>query len=439
MTNHDCDVDKLLIGFRMATMVPRSMHSQLSGAFSTFAGGGAKLSIDDSLLGVIDNAVLALCGDRIVWIAPNSELPNIIRRCASKHIEVIEGNGDWLTPGLIDCHTHLVFGGNRASEWQARLRGATYAELAKAGGGILSTVAKTRESSVEDLLKSAKRRLKQFIREGVTTIEIKSGYGLDLETELKQLQVARLIACDNEISVETTLLAAHAVPPEYHGRRDQYVDWVCSEMIPAARGLCTAVDAFCESIAFDLKQTEKVFRSALDNGFQIKIHAEQLSYSGSAAMAASMGAISADHLEYLSDADCTILAQNNTVATLLPGAFYCLKEKRVPPIHALREAKATMAVASDCNPGSSPMCSILLAANMACNLFGLTVDEAWLGITRHAAMALNAGHDRGMLFPGMRADVARWQVENLAEVIYSLGGAECHSVYVGGKLRSEVV
>lgn len=467
MLDSHWDADKLFRGFRIATMASESMLSPESSempdsqrtpdshgtpasigsisanAKSNVGGYGYPLTASEfaknsSLLGIIDDAVLATRGDRIAWIVPEAAMPEMLKRGSNQRTEIIDGKGDWLTPGLIDCHTHLVYGGNRAHEWEARLRGATYTELAKAGGGILSTVTSTREASEDELLLSAQRRLRQFMREGVTTIEIKSGYGLNLESELKQLRVARRIGNEGAISVEPTLLAAHSVPPEYRGRQDEYVDWVCNEMIPSAVGMCTSVDAFCESIAFDLKQTERILRAALDHRLKIKVHAEQLTCSGSAAMAASMGAISADHLEYLSASDCATLAMHQTVATLLPGAFYCLRENQRPPVNALRQAGVVMAVASDCNPGSSPMCSILLAANMACNLFGLTVDEAWLGMTRHAARALRIDRDRGMLLPGMRADMARWRVKNLAEVISMLGGSECHSVYVGGQKRAEV-
>ncbi len=418
-------VDRLYRGFRIATMAPPG--SWLGGPRSD----GNTIHLDSSSYGIVENAVLATRQDRIAWILPESSLPKDLSR-----LETIQGNGEWLTPGLIDCHTHLVYGGNRAHEWEARLKGMSYAEIAKSGGGILSTVRSTREATEDELYQAASVRLKRLMSEGVTTIEIKSGYGLELETELKQLRVALRLGREFGVTVQPTLLAAHAVPKEFQGHTEDYVDWICQEMIPAAKGICTAVDVFCETIAFSLSQTQRIFQVAIDHGLRIKVHAEQLSASGSAAMAAKMGALSADHLEYLQESECAVLAEHGTVATLLPGAYYCLKEKQAPPIAALRNAGVPMAVATDCNPGSSPLQSLLLAANMACNMFGLTVQEAWLGMTRHAAQALGLEKQVGSLLPGLRADLAIWNAQSLSEILYGIGHNPCSAVYYGSQSRS---
>ena len=424
MANDVYLVDRLYRGFRLATMAPPG--SWLGGPRTD----GNTIHSHSTGYGIIENAVLATRQGRIAWILPESSLPRDLFR-----LETIQGNGEWLTPGLIDCHTHLVYCGDRAHEWEARLQGVSYADIAKSGGGILSTVRSTRASSEDELFDSASTRLRRLMSDGVTTIEIKSGYGLELETELKQLRVARRLGEDYLISVQPTLLAAHAIPSEYQGRSDEYVQWICQEMIPASKGFCTSVDAFCESIAFTLQQTERIFQAAIDHGLRIKIHAEQLSSTGSAVMASRMGALSADHLEYLRESECSILAEHQTVATLLPGAFYCLKEKQAPPIAALRAAGVPMAIATDCNPGSSPLQSLLLAANMACNFFGLTAQEAWLGITRHAAQALGLEKQIGSLLPGLRADLAVWNARTLAEVLYGLGHQPCAAVYYGDQPR----
>ena len=345
--------------------------------------------------------------------------------------EVIDGRARFLSPGLIDCHTHLVYGGNRADEWEQRLTGVQYEVIARRGGGILSTVNATRMASEDELFESARKRLVRFLKQGVTTVEIKSGYGLNLDTELKMLRVARRLADELPVDVSTTLLAAHAVPPEFTGRADDYVSHVCGEILPAAAELCDAVDVFCESIAFDLAQTKRVFQAALDQGLGFKVHAEQLSHLGGAAMAASKGAWSADHLEYLSPADCEKMAASGTVATLLPGAFYTLRETQRPPIGALRAAGTTIAIASDANPGSSPLASILLVANMASTLFGLTAEESLVGLTRHAATALRRS-EIGTLEVGKQADLAIWDVSSPAELAYGVGHNPCVAVYKQG-------
>ena len=379
--------------------------------------------------GVLESVAIGVSGGIIEWIHPESNL-GILDSSA----QLIDGENRWLTPGLIDCHTHLVYGGNRAMEWEQRLGGTPYEEIAKQGGGILSSVSSTRDTSESQLAQSAEKRLRHLVSEGVTTIEIKSGYGLDVETELKMLRAARSLESRCEVGIETTLLGAHTTPPEFKGRSDEYIDLVCNEMIPEAaeQKLCSAVDAFCESIAFDVPQTKRVLKAALDSGFNVKVHAEQLSSLGMAAEAARLGAISADHLEYLSQRDCQVLAEHGTVATLLPGAFYCLRETQLPPVAALIENGVPIAIATDSNPGSSPMLSILLAGNMACNIFRLTPEQALAGMTRNAAKAL-ALDDRGEISIGKRADFAVWSVESPAEILYSIGGNPCFAVYRDGK------
>ncbi len=368
---------------------------------------------------------------RIAWIAPKNQLANM-----PPTMETIDGGNRWLTPGLIDCHTHLVYGGNRADEWEARLGGKSYEAIAREGGGILSSLRNTRAASESELVESARKRLKLLMAEGVTTVEIKSGYGLDVETELKMLRAANQLGNELAVDVETTFLGAHAVPPEFKNNADLYIDLVCHEMIPQAKPLCTAVDAFCESIAFDVGQVKRVFSTAIEHGLKIKVHAEQLTNQGMAAEASRMGAISADHLEYLSPADCSVLAENATVATLLPGAFYCLQEKQVPPVTALLENQVPIAIATDSNPGSSPVVSLLLMGNMACNLFGLTPELALAGMTRNAAQALGLQDSVGTLEVGKFADFAIWDVNSPAELFYQIGGNPCIATYKNGTLRA---
>ena len=380
--------------------------------------------------GALQDISVGVTDGLISWVVPTEQLPHF-----DSDVKVIVGGQRWMTPGLIDCHTHLVYGGNRAVEWEMRLGGVTYEEIARQGGGILSSVTSTRAASEEELIAAAAKRLNCLMAEGVTTVEIKSGYGLDLESELKMLRAATKLSDHCDIHIETTLLGAHAIPPEFKGRADDYLDLVCNEMIPAAaeQKLCSSVDAFCESIAFDVAQTKRVFAAAFQAGLKIKVHAEQLSNLGMAAEAARMGAISADHLEYLSAEDCPTLAQHGTVATLLPGAFYCLKETQKPPVAALLENNVPIAIATDSNPGSSPMLSLILAGNMACNIFGLTPEQALAGMTRNAAKAL-ALTDRGEIRVGARADFAIWDVDSPAEILYQIGGNPCVVAYRGGQL-----
>lgn len=393
--------------FTLATMVPRG----------------------DDPLGLIPAGAIVVQGNRIEWVGALSDLP-LDYRTAQR----FEGRGRVLTPGLIDCHTHLVFGGNRIDDWRKRLEGVSYQEISRAGGGILSTVRATRAASADELYQTASARLDRMLSGGVTTVEIKTGYGLDLESELKQLQVIQRLARQSPANVIPTLLAAHAIPPEYRERPEDYVRLVCSEIIPAAAPHCVAVDAFCESIAFDLKQTETILRCGLEYGKQIKLHAEQLSRMGGARLAAQLGAISVDHLEYLDEAGVRELAAAGTAAVLLPGAYYFLRETQRPPIELLREHGVPIAVATDFNPGSSPLGSLTLAANMAATLFGLTPNEALAGITIEAARALQLDSTLGSLQSGKRADLACWECTHPLELIYSIGATPAATVIKDGRL-----
>lgn len=377
--------------------------------------------------GLIDGGAIGISKGRISWVGSAANAPD------AKETSALGGR--LVTPALIDCHTHIVFGGNRAREFELRLEGASYEEVARAGGGIRSTVAATRGTSQQDLVTGALTRLDQLIGEGVGTIEIKSGYGLDLDTELKMLRAARQLQSERAIRVKTSFLGAHAIPEEYQDRSDAYIDFVCDIVMPAVHeeGLADAVDGFCEGIAFSPDQMKRVFEKAGQLGIPIKLHAEQLSDLGGAAMAARMGALSADHLEYLSDADTSVLAQHGTVAVLLPGAFYTLRETRKPPLVALRGAGTTIAIATDCNPGSSPLTSLLLAMNMACTLFRLTPEEALAGTTRNAAKALGLGGELGTIEPGKQADLAVWDVEEPAELAYRIGFNPLHRRFVAGQ------
>jgi imidazolonepropionase len=378
--------------------------------------------------GAIRDAALALRGNRIAWLGPRAELPADL---AAR--EELDGGGGWLTPGLIDCHTHLVYAGDRADEFEQRLSGASYEAIARAGGGIMSTVRATREASEDDLLRSGARRLQRLLDEGVATVEIKSGYGLDTATELKLLRVARQLGSTCGAEVRTTLLAAHALPPEYAGRSDAFIALICDEIIPAAAraGLADAVDAFCESIAFSPAQTRRVFEAARAQGLRVKLHADQLSDSGGAALAAESAALSADHLEHSSEQGVAAMARSGTAAVLLPGAYYFLRETKLPPIAALREHGVPMALATDCNPGTSPVTSMLLILNMACTFFRLTPEEALAGATRCAAIALGLS-DRGVLAAGRRADLALWEIDRPAELAYAMGANPCTGIVRGG-------
>lgn len=373
--------------------------------------------------GAIENGVIAASCGRIVFAGPRSEAP------AFQASETIDCDGRWITPGLIDCHTHLVYGGDRAHEFELRLQGASYEEIARAGGGILSTVKATRAASPAELFASADRRLAALIAEGVTTVEIKSGYGLEQQAELKQLTVARQLGQERPVTIRTTFLAAHAVPPEFSGRSGAYIDQVTGPMMEAVatQQLADAVDVFCEGIAFSPEETARVFDAARSKGLPVKIHAEQLSNLGGAALAAGYGALSADHLEYLDEAGVIAMAKAGTVAVILPGAFYFLRETQKPPIELLRQHGVAIALASDANPGSSPLTSPLLVLNMACTLFRLTPEEALAGLTRHAAKALGLQDEIGTLEAGKRCDLAVWDIERPAELAYRIGFNPLHT------------
>ena len=381
--------------------------------------------------GIIDDGAVAVRGGRIAWVGPRAEAPQAL--------SVHDCGGLWLTPGLVDCHTHVVYAGNRSDEWEARLNGATYEDIARAGGGIMSTVRATRAASEDDLLKASLPRIRALLAEGVTTLEIKSGYGLDLESEAKMLRVARRVGELLPVTVRTTFLGAHALPPEYAGRADDYIDMLCSEMLPAlaAQGLVDAVDAFCERIGFSHDQTARVFDVARRLGLPVKLHAEQLSDQGGAALVARHGGLSADHLEWLSEEGVAAMARAGTVAVLLPGAYYFLRETRMPPLALLRDAGVPLAVATDCNPGTSPMTSLLLAMNMACTLWRLTPLEALRGATVNAARALGLS-GTGTLAPGQRADFALWDIARPADLAYAIGANPCRGVVRAGVWRDQV-
>jgi imidazolonepropionase len=377
--------------------------------------------------GLISDGAVLIENGRIAWVGQGADAP------ASPVARDLEGR--LVTPALIDCHTHLVHGGNRAREFEMRLQGATYQDIARAGGGIVSTVAATRKADHDELLADALRRVDALMAEGVGTVEIKSGYGLDLETELRMLRVARAIGRARPVRVVTSFLGAHAVPPEYKDRPDAYLDQVCLPALRAAHaeGLVDAVDGFCEGIAFSAPQMARVFDVAADLGLPVKLHAEQLSHGGGTALAARYGALSADHVEYATASDAIALARAGSVAVLLPGAFYTLGETQMPPVAAFRAHGVPMALATDANPGSSPMTSLLLAANMGCTLFRLTPEEALQGITANAAKALGLA-DAGRIAPGLRADLAVWDVEHPAELAYRIGFNPLFERWFDGKV-----
>ena len=380
--------------------------------------------------GIIDDGVIVLDGAHIAWVGGAIELPDTYR-----DQEIRDLGGRLVTPALIDCHTHVVFAGNRAVEFELRLNGASYQEVAQAGGGIVSTVTATRAASEDELLTDALIRIDAMIAEGVTFIEVKSGYGLDRETELKMLRVARRIAKVRPIEVKTSFLGAHAVPAEYAGRADAYIEDVCIPTLRVAHteGLIDAVDGFCEGIAFDTKQIARIFTVAKELGLPVKLHAEQLSNIGGTQLAAQYGALSADHVEYATDADAKALAEASTVAVVLPGAYYTLRETQAPPIQAFRNHGVPMALATDCNPGSSPLTSALLTMNMACTLFRMTPLEALLGMTAHAAKALGE-LNRGRITATAPADLCVWDVEHPAELSYRIGFNPLHSRIFKGTL-----
>ena len=379
--------------------------------FATMVSGGLSY-------GLIEKGAVAISDGMINWVGPEKELPLEFAGLQEKDL-----GGRLVTPALIDCHTHLVYGGSRATEFELRLKGASYEEISRSGGGILSTVTATRNASEEELFAQSLPRFDALLAEGVRTVEIKSGYGLDLETEIKMLRVARQLGKERNIRVKTSFLGAHAIPPEFAGKAEAYIDFVCEEVLPAVHEekLADAVDGFCENIAFSTKQISRVFDTASALGLPLKLHAEQLSNLGGTALAANYGALSADHLEYLDEAGIRAMAKSGTVAVVLPGAFYTLRETQFPPLKALRQAGVPLAIATDCNPGSSPLTSLLLCMNMACTLFRMTPEEALCGVTREAAQALGIGTEVGTIEVGKKAEFAVWNVEQPAELAYRIG------------------
>ncbi len=371
-----------------------------------------------SHLGTIENGAIAVLDGKIAWLGAMDQLSEL-----SPDVIQHDVRGRLITPGFIDCHTHLIYAGNRANEFELRLNGASYSEIALKGGGIQSTVRATRAATIEQLLEQSLPRVQSLMANGVTTVEIKSGYGLDLATEIKILQVAKKIEEMLPITVKKTFLGAHTVPPEYRDKPGKYVDYICDEMIPriVEEGLADAIDVFCENIAFDLRATEQIFIAAKKYGLGIHVHAEQLSDMGGAALAARYQALSADHLEFLSESGVRSLAESNTVAVLLPGAFYFLREKQLPPVALLRQYQVPMAIASDCNPGTSPVGSLLLMLNMACVLFGFTPEEALYGVTLNAARALGIATAYGSLEVGKNADFLMWNAKDPVELCYYVG------------------
>lgn len=383
----------------------------------------ATMRADRPDLGEVERGLIAARGGRILYTGPQADFP-----VDADAIERIDCEERWITPGLVDCHTHLVYGGNRAHEFEMRLKGASYEEIARAGGGIVSTVAATRKASEAELVAGTLPRLDALIGEGATTVEIKSGYGLDIETEMRQLSAARSLGRQRKVAIRTSFLGAHALPVEADGDKDRYIDLVCRQMLPAVAqaGLADAVDAFMERIAFSAQQTARVFETAKELGLPVKLHADQLSNLGGAALAAKFSALSADHLEHTDEAGAAAMAKAGTVAVLLPGAFYFIRETQKPPVEAFRKLGVAMALATDCNPGSSPLTSLLLAMNMGATLFRMTVAECLAGITREGARALGVLHETGTLETGKWCDLAIWDIERPAELVYRIGFNPLH-------------
>lgn len=385
-------------------------------------------TLDGPGYGLVEAGAVVLERGRILWVGPEGDLPGDHAQAPRRDL-----GGRLVTPAPIDCHSHIVFGGDRAREFEMRLQGASYEQIARAGGGILSTVSATRAASEDDLVAQALPRLDAMIAEGLTTIEVKSGYGLEQEAELRMLRAARRLARERPVRVRTSYLGAHACPPEYSGRPDDYLTEICLPTLRAAHdeGLVDAVDGFCEGIAFDTARIARVFDLARDLGLPVKLHAEQLSHQGGTALAARYGALSADHVEYATPEDAALMARSGTVAVLLPGAFYTLHETQMPPVQAFRAHGVPMALSTDCNPGTSPVTSILLTMNMGCTLFRLTPEEALRGVTEHAARALGLP-DCGRIAPGLRADLAVWNVTNPAELAWRIGFNPLHARIFGG-------
>ena len=398
-------------------------------SFSTlFRNGQIATMTTGKSYGLIENGAVVISADRIKWVGAEKELPYEFAGLQGKNLE-----GRLITPALIDCHTHLVYGGSRATEFELRLNGASYEEIARNGGGILSTVTATRNASENELLAQSLPRLDALLSEGVATIEIKSGYGLDIETEIKMLRVARQLGKERSVRVKTSFLGAHAIPPEFSGKADAYIDFVCEEVLPAVHyeNLADAVDGFCENIAFSPKQISRVFEKAKSFGLPVKLHAEQLSNLGGATLAVKYGALSADHLEFLDQTGVEVMAESGTVAVLLPGAFYTLRETQFPPLESLRKAEVPIAIATDCNPGSSPLTSILLCMNMSCTLFRMTPEEALCGVTIVAAKALGISDEVGTIEVGKKAELAVWNVDQPAELAYRIGFNPLQEMVIG--------
>jgi imidazolonepropionase len=391
-----------------------------------------RIATCDELSRVLERGAVLVSDGVIEWVGDVRDVPAGLRP-----ERTVELAGRWLTPGLVDCHTHLVFAGQRAAEFARRTAGTSYADIAREGGGILSTVRATRAASEDELVEQGRPRLQSLLAEGVTTVEIKSGYGLELETEARMLRAARKLEAEHPVTVSTSLLAAHALPPEFADRADEYIETVSREWLPVLRGSCDAVDAYCEDIAFSATQCDRLFGAARALGLPVRLHTEQLSNVGGSQVAARHEALSCDHLEYANDADAAALARAGTVAVMLPVAFYALAEKQPPPIDAFRRHGVPLAVASDCNPGSAPGASLLLAMNMARRLFGLTSEEVLLGVTRHAARALGLGHQRGSIAAGHAADFAAWSIDSLDELGYWAGFNPCSMVVKDGAIVLE--
>lgn len=384
----------------------------------------ATLSASLPGLGIVDNGAIIARDGGIVYAGPEADMPS-----APAGAETVDCEGRWITPGLIDCHTHLIHAGNRANEFEMRLAGATYEEVAKAGGGIVSSVRALRAASEDELVAQALPRLDALMAEGVTTVEIKSGYGLDLENEAKSLRAARRLGRERPVTIRTSFLGAHALPPEANGDKNAFIDLVAGTLLPAiaADRLADAVDGFCEGIAFSPEQIARVFDKAKELGLPVKLHADQLSNLHGAALAASYGALSADHLEYTDEDGVAAMAKAGTVATILPGAYYFIRETKKPPLHLFRKHRVPMAVATDCNPGTSPLTSLLLTMNMAATLFGMTVEECLAGTTREAARALGLATETGALEAGKWADLAIWDIGQPAELVYRMGFNPLHA------------
>ena len=398
-------------------------------SFSTlFRNAQIATMTSDKPYGLIENGAVVISAGLIQWVGPENNLPEKFRTLPEKNLE-----GRLLTPALIDCHTHLVYGGSRATEFELRLKGASYEEISRSGGGILSTVKATRTATEEELFTQSLPRFDALLAEGVGTVEIKSGYGLDLETEIKMLRVARKLGKERSVRVKTSFLGAHAIPPEFSGKADAYIDFVCEEVLQAVHyeNLADAVDGFCENIAFSPNQISRVFEKAKSFGLPVKLHAEQLSNLGGARLAAKYGALSADHLEFLDQTGVEVMGESGTVAVLLPGAFYTLRETQLPPLDSLRKAEVPIAIATDCNPGSSPLTSILLCMNMACTLFRMTPEEALCGVTIIAAQALGIGDEVGTIEVGKKAELAVWNVDQPTELAYRVGFNPLEEMVIG--------